>query len=155
MLFIYTWQLWNTSVDRDAGNCFSWADNFVYRADVSTTDRTLTKHYIEMMANSFKERYRNHTKSLADKKYSRETELSKYVWERKTGPKTRNRGQAAVRPVGPQFLNGKRITRNWMSRPSNSVNVSWPRMGDTMGDSHEGRIVFLSTTRLCQTFSSG
>ena len=35
---------------------------------------------------SFKERYRNHTKSFADKKYSNETELSKYVWERKNGP---------------------------------------------------------------------
>ena len=38
---------------------------------------------------------------------------------------------------------------------SNSVNVSWPSRGDTMGDSHEGGIVFLSTTRLYQAFSSG
>ena len=37
---------------------------------------------------------------------------------------------------------------------SNSVNLSWPSREDTMGDSHEGWIVLLNTTRLCQNISS-
>ena len=36
-----------------------------------------------MTANIFKERYRNPAISFQDKKYSNETELSKYVWELK------------------------------------------------------------------------
>ena len=41
-----------------------------------------------MTANSFKERYRNYTKSFADKKYSNETKISRYVWELKTKNRT-------------------------------------------------------------------
>ena len=36
-----------------------------------------------MTSNPFKERYRNHIKSLTRKKYSNETELSKHVWHLK------------------------------------------------------------------------
>ena len=32
---------------------------------------------------TFKERYNNHTKSLKHKKYEKETELSKYIWDLK------------------------------------------------------------------------
>ena len=33
-----------------------------------------------MTSSTFKERYRNHIKSFTHKKYSNETELSKYIW---------------------------------------------------------------------------
>ena len=36
-----------------------------------------------MTSNIFKERFRNHIKSFNHKKYSNETELSKYVWHLK------------------------------------------------------------------------
>ena len=36
-----------------------------------------------MTSNTFKERFRNHIKSFNHKKYSNETELSKYVWHLK------------------------------------------------------------------------
>ncbi len=42
-----------------------------------------TKHYIGMTANTFKERYRNHIKSFNHKRYSNDTELSKYIWKLK------------------------------------------------------------------------
>ena len=38
------------------------------------------KYYIGMTSNTFKERFRNNTKSFTHKKYSNETELSKYVF---------------------------------------------------------------------------
>ena len=41
---------------------------------------TLHRHDL---ANTFKERFRNHIKSFNHKKYSNETELSKYVWHLK------------------------------------------------------------------------
>ena len=64
------------------GNCLT--NNIVYRADVTTTDTRETKQYIGMTANSSKERYRNHIKSIEDRKYSNETELSKYIWDLKS-----------------------------------------------------------------------
>ena len=36
-----------------------------------------------MTANTFKKRYRNHIKSLNDRKYANETELSKHIWDLK------------------------------------------------------------------------
>ena len=36
-----------------------------------------------MASNTFKERFRNHIKSFTHKKYSNETEVSKYVWHLK------------------------------------------------------------------------
>ena len=38
---------------------------------------------VGMTSNTFKERFRNHIKSFTHKKYSNETELSKYVWHLK------------------------------------------------------------------------
>ena len=38
-----------------------------------------TKHYIGMTTSTLKERYRNHIKSFKNKKYSNDTELSKYI----------------------------------------------------------------------------
>ncbi len=36
-----------------------------------------------MTANIFKKRYRNHIMSFQNKKYSNDTELSKYIWTQK------------------------------------------------------------------------
>ena len=57
--------------------------DIVYKATISTCNTNDTKHYIGMTSNTFKERYRNHIKSFNHKKYSNETELSKYVWHLK------------------------------------------------------------------------
>ena len=40
-----------------------------------------------MAETPFKDRYRNHVKSFKHSKYSKETELSKYVWELKDSNK--------------------------------------------------------------------
>ena len=53
--------------------------DIVYKATISTCNTNDTKHYTGMTSNTFKERYRNHIKSFNHKKYSNETELSKYV----------------------------------------------------------------------------
>ena len=57
--------------------------DIVYKATISTCNTNDTKHYIGMTSNTFKERFRNHIKSFNHKKYSNETELSKYVWHLK------------------------------------------------------------------------
>ena len=57
--------------------------DIVYKATISTGSTQDTKHYIVMTSNTFKERYRNHIKSFTHKKYSNETELSKYIWHLK------------------------------------------------------------------------
>ena len=57
--------------------------NLIYGENITTADNGETKHYIGMIANPFKERYRNHTKSFEDKKYANETELSKYICDLK------------------------------------------------------------------------
>ena len=63
------------------GQCM--ASSIVYKATVSTSNTSITKHYIGMTASTFKERYRNHVKSFQNKKYSNETELSKHIWDLK------------------------------------------------------------------------
>ena len=63
------------------GHCLQ--DNVVYKAEVTTSDNNETKSYIGVTANAFKTRFRNHTKSLNNKKYRNETELSKYIWQLK------------------------------------------------------------------------
>ena len=55
--------------------------NIVYMATVST--ETNTSSYVVMTGNSFKTRYYNHLKSLKNKRYKKETELSKYLWKLK------------------------------------------------------------------------
>ena len=61
------------------GNCLQ--ANVIYKADVTTTDNNETKTYIGVRANNFKTRYRNHCKSLSNRRYKNETELSKHVWQ--------------------------------------------------------------------------
>ena len=50
---------------------------------VTTRNTNTTKHYIGMTANTFKERNRDHIKSFQNRKYSNDTELSKYIWNLK------------------------------------------------------------------------
>ncbi len=57
--------------------------DIVYNATVTTSNTNSTKHYIGMTASTFKERYRNHIKSFNHKRYSNDTELSKYIWKLK------------------------------------------------------------------------
>ena len=57
--------------------------DIVYKATVTTSNTNSTKHYIGMTASTFKERYRNHIKSFNHKRYSNDTELSKYIWKLK------------------------------------------------------------------------
>ena len=46
--------------------------DIVYKATVNRNSTQDTKHYIDMTSNAFKERYRNHIKSFAHKKYLNE-----------------------------------------------------------------------------------
>ena len=62
--------------------------NIVYEATVTNNVDTVEKIYFGLCETSFKKRYSNHTKSFRLKKYSKETELSKYVWELKRENKT-------------------------------------------------------------------
>lgn len=55
----------------------------VYQAEVTNDNDDESKIYIGHTSTSFKERYRNHTKSFRHKQYHTDTELSKYVWELK------------------------------------------------------------------------
>ena len=61
------------------GNCL--VQSVVYKATVTHDNTTAT--YIGLAGGTFKERYRNHTKSFRNNKYEKETELSKYIWDLK------------------------------------------------------------------------
>ena len=47
------------------------------------TDKDDAKVYIGVTANTFKERFRNQTKSIKNERHGNETELSKYIWKLK------------------------------------------------------------------------
>ena len=72
---------------RDKDNCLLQENclisNVVYKAEVSTTDNTETKLYIGMTSKQFKQRFNNHKKSFRDQTYSKEKELSNYIWDLK------------------------------------------------------------------------
>ena len=61
------------------GNCL--AKSIVYKATVTHGDTAST--YIGLAGGTFKDRYRNHTKSFRHSKYEKDTELSKYIWDLK------------------------------------------------------------------------
>ena len=63
------------------GKCLT--KSLVYNAEITTTDTHDSKNYIGVTAGTFKERFNNHKKSLKNSAYSKETELSKYVWNLK------------------------------------------------------------------------
>ena len=52
----------------------------VYKATISAPNRP-TRVYHGLTEGPFKTRYNNHNKSFRLEKYSKETELSKYIWE--------------------------------------------------------------------------
>ena len=47
--------------------------------------RRVKPYCMSFAGGPFKERYRNHTKSFRHQKYSKETELSKHIWDLKKG----------------------------------------------------------------------
>ena len=58
--------------------------NIIYGATVTNnTDIVQKKIYFELFETSFKERYRNHTSSVRLQSRSKDTQLSKHVWELK------------------------------------------------------------------------
>ena len=61
-----------------------------------------------MTSTSFKERYRNHTKSFKNAKYSKETELSKYVWKLKENGRKFNLKWSILKRAAAYSPGGKR-----------------------------------------------
>ena len=55
----------------------------IYQAEISNDQNDEKKRYIGLTETTFKTRYGNHVKSFKHRKYSKETELSKYIWELK------------------------------------------------------------------------
>jgi hypothetical protein len=51
--------------------------SIVYKAEITSLDDGLTKQYIGMTSNPFKERYRNHKKSFNNIRYEKKTKHSK------------------------------------------------------------------------------
>ena len=55
--------------------------NVIYKATVSSG--SVVKSYYGLSKGEFKLRYRNHTSSFRNKKYSKSSELAKYIWHLK------------------------------------------------------------------------
>ena len=60
----------------------------IYQADVTNDTDDKYKFYYGLTEASFKERFRNHTKSFNPRRYHNETEFSKYIWTLKHQNKT-------------------------------------------------------------------
>ena len=58
----------------------------VYKAVVKTGDSDIS--YFGACEPTFKERFNNHNKSFNNRKYEKDSELSKYIWELKDSKKT-------------------------------------------------------------------
>ena len=63
------------------GKCLT--TNIIYKASISEVNKTVKKTYFGACATTFKERFRNHTKSFKHAKYKTDTELSKEFWRLK------------------------------------------------------------------------
>ena len=61
-----------------SGQCL--AQNIVYKC-IASTSMNPDKTYLGTTEGDFKKRYNNHTNSFRHKLYSKETALSKYIWE--------------------------------------------------------------------------
>ena len=61
------------------GKCLE--TSLVYKATIQHGNEK--KHYYGLAGGTFKERYRNHVKSMKHEKYRTETQLSKYIWKLK------------------------------------------------------------------------
>ena len=55
----------------------------MYSAEVTSANEENTKVYIGISETPFKTRFRNHQKSMNHRKYQKDTELSKLIWELK------------------------------------------------------------------------
>ena len=55
----------------------------IYKVEVSNTQNNDVKFYTCLTEIPFKDQFCNHTKAVTHKKYSKDTELSKYIWELK------------------------------------------------------------------------
>ena len=62
-----------------SGKCLT--RSIVYAANITTN--TSTKTYIGMTGGEFKSRFNNHKKAFTNRKYAKDTELSKYIWSLK------------------------------------------------------------------------
>ena len=60
------------------GQCL--AQDIVYKC-IASTSINPNKTYLGTTEGDFKKRYNNHIKSFRHKRYSKETTLSKYIWE--------------------------------------------------------------------------
>ena len=88
------------------GNCL--AEGIIYQANVTTTEETNTKQYIGMTANNFKQRYSIHLKSFRNKKYAKETELSKHIWDLKRKNKRFSLTWSVLKRAATYSVGGKR-----------------------------------------------
>jgi len=61
------------------GKCLT--SNVIYSAEIINENTQESKVYIGICETEFKTRYRNHQKALKNRKYEKDTELSKYVWK--------------------------------------------------------------------------
>ena len=58
----------------------SLVPKFIYQVDVINDVDDEYKFYYGLTESSFKERFRNHTKSLNHRRYQSKTELPKHIW---------------------------------------------------------------------------
>ena len=79
--------------------------SIVYKASVTEENSNDTKVYIGSTSTTFKERFRNHKKSIANPLYATNTELSKYVWSLKEKNKEYNIKWDIVKQV-PSYKSG-------------------------------------------------
>jgi hypothetical protein len=84
--------------------------SLVYQAEVITRDNGEIKRYIEITANSFKERYRNPKKSFMNATYTNETELSKYIWKLKQNGRPFTLTWSILRHASPYSSGGKQCS---------------------------------------------
>ena len=79
--------------------------SIVYKASVTEENSNDTKVYIGSTSTTFKERFRNHKKSIVNPLYASNTELSKYVWSLKEKNKEYNIKWDIVKQV-PSYKSG-------------------------------------------------
>ena len=80
------------------GLCLS--KNIVYQAEVTALDNNELKHYIGITANPFKQRFRNHQKSIRHEIYSNETALLSHIWKLKRNKRPYKIKWSIIRKAG-------------------------------------------------------
>ena len=64
-----------------ANQCLT--SKIIYQAEIKNDQNNEKKIYIGLAETTFKQRYNNHVKSFRHRDYSKEAELSKYIWKLK------------------------------------------------------------------------